>query len=239
VRRNHLPRIGATWRVAQALLILSAGAAVSSGTLAHAQARIDSNLAPAPITYTRTLFIFPGIDTVKDPDAVVPPLTTKQKYGIFWHRTFDRSLPVKALLFASISQGLNYSPGYGQGWGPFAERFGSYSASIASTTFFVDAFLPSLFHQDPRYFRKGRGTFRSRVLNSLESEVITHSDSGTLTFNSSGLLGFGMSTALSNAWAPGRSITFSEDMQRLAVKMVISVSLNLFREFGAYRLPPQ
>lgn len=210
---------------------------LSLGASANAQGTIDPSLPPAQLSYTRTLFIFPGVNTVKDPDAVVPPLTAKQKYWMFWERTFDRSLPIEAVFFAGISQAINYSPRYGQGWGPFAERFGSYSASIATTSFFADAFLPSLMHQDPRYFRKGRGSFGSRLLNSLESEAITHTDSGSITFNTSGMLGFGMSTALSNAWAPRHSITFSDTMQRLAVKLVISSALNLFREFGSPDVP--
>ncbi len=215
------------------------GAALFSGLPARGQGRIDPALPPMPTSYTRTLFIFPGVNTVKDPDAVVPPLTKRQKYQIFWRRTFDRSLPLEALFFAGISQSINYSPRYGQGWGPFAERFGSYSGSIATTTFFSDAFLPSLLHQDPRYFRKGRGSFASRFLNSLESAVVTHNDDGNTTFNTSGMLGFGMSTALSNAWAPRSSITFGNTMQRLAIKLVISSSLNLFREFGGRTPPPQ
>jgi len=211
--------------------------AFSVSAAARAQGRIDPSLPPARLSYTRTLFIFPGVNTVKNPDAVVPPLTAKQKYWMFWQRTFDRSLPLEALFFAGISQGINYSPRYGQGWGPFAERFGSYSASIATTSFFADAFLPSLLHQDPRYFRKGRGSFGSRLLNSLASEFVTHTDSGTTTFNTSGVLGFGMSTALSNAWAPRSGITFGNTMQRLAVKVVISSALNLFREFGSPTSP--
>ena len=224
---------GSTGPVFILLLFISLALAAS----ASAQGIIDPSLPPARLSYTRTLFIFPGVNTVKDPDAVVPSLTAKQKYWMFWERTFDRSLPLEAAFFAGISQAINYSPRYGQGWGPYAERFGSYSASIASTSFFADALLPSLFHQDPRYFRKGRGSFGSRLLNSLESEVITHTDSGKLTFNSAGMLGFGMSTALSNAWAPRRSITLSNTMQRLAVKLVISSSLNLFREFGSPTVP--
>ena len=234
------PYMGVTtlsWNEQLALVLLLVAAGLGSPARAAAQGRIDPTLGPAPIKHSRTLFIFPGVNTVKDPDAVVPPLTTKQKYGMFWRRTFDRSLPLEALFFAGISQGTNYSPRYGQGWGAFAERFGSYSGSIAATSFFADAFLPSLLHQDPRYFRKGRGSFGLRLLNSLASEFVTHNDSGSTAVNVSGLLGFGMSTALSNAWAPRRSVTFNNTMQRLAVKMAISSTLNLFREFGAYAVP--
>jgi hypothetical protein len=201
--------------------------------LLYSQARIDPALPPAPLTFTRTLFLFPGVDTVKNPFAVLPPLTRKQKYSIFWRRTFDPSLPVEAFMFAGGSQAIQYSPRYGKGPAAFAERFGSYAGSIASSSFFTDAFLPSLFHQDPRYFRKGRGTFKSRLVYALESEFITRTDSGLPAFNTSGLLGFGMSTALTDAWYPRKSVTFSSTMQRYAIKLALSAALNVVREFGS------
>ena len=201
----------------------------------HGQGRIDPTLPTAPLSYTRTLFLFPGVDTVKDPYAVLPPLTTKQKYSIFWHRTYDFSLPVEALIFAGGTKLIGYGPNYGKGAGPFAERFGSYAGSTASASFFTDAVMPSLLHQDPRYFRKGRGSIKSRVLYAIKSEFITRSDSGALTFDSSGMLGFGMSTALSNIWAPRNDINFGNTMERFAVKLGFSAVINLIREFGGTR----
>jgi len=62
-------------------------------------------------------------------------------------------------MFASGSQAVNYSPHYGKSWGvPYAERFGSYMGSIGASSLFTDAVFPSLLRQDPRYFRKGRGS---------------------------------------------------------------------------------
>jgi hypothetical protein len=205
---------------------------LGSFQLLHAQGRVDPSLPPAPIAFSRTLLLFPGVDTVKDPYADVPPLTVKQKFWVFRRRTVDPSLPVEAVMFAGGSQGINYSPHYGSGAAAFGERVGSYAGSIASSSFFTDALLPSVFHQDPRYFRKGRGSVLSRIWYAFESEAVTRSDSGSLTFNSSGLLGFGMSTALSNAWYPRNSITFGGTMQRYGIKLGISAALNLFREFG-------
>ena len=206
-----------------------------STTLLSGQGRIDPGLPPAPLQYTRTLLLFPGVNTVKNPDAVVAPLTVKQKYSVFWHRTFDFSLPVEALLFAGASQSIRYSPRYGSGAGAFAQRFGSYAGSIGSSSFFTDAFLPSLLHQDPRYFRKGRGSMRSRLLYALKSEVVTRSDTGTAVLNTSGLLGFGMSTALTNAWYPSKSVTLGDTLQRYGIKLGISALLNVVREFGGSR----
>ena len=234
---SGLASYGQMFRCQPSLLIYASVVVLAGVAPAYGQGRIDPALPAAPITYTRTLLLFPGVDTVKNPDAVLPPLTTKQKYSIFWHRTFDISLPIEALMFAGASQSINYSPQYGKGGGPFAQRFGSYAGSIASSTFFTDAFLPSLLHQDPRYFRKGRGSFKSRLLYAIKSDFVTRTDSGTRTFNTSGVLGFGMSTALTDAWYPGNSVTFGNTLQRFAIKLGISATLNIVREFGGYREP--
>ncbi len=203
--------------------------------LLRAQGIIDPALPTQPLHYTRTLLLFPGVDTVKDPHAVMAPLTTHQKYAIFWHRTFDVSLPVEALMFAGGSQAVGYSPRYGSGAGAFASRFGSYAGSIASSSLFTDAVFPSIFHQDPRYFRKGRGSIKSRLWYAIYSEAITRNDSGATAFNVSGLLGFGASTALTDAWYPRNSVTFGNTMQRFAIKLGISAFLNIVREFGGSR----
>lgn len=198
-----------------------------------AQGRIDPSLPPQPLGYTRTLLLFPGVDTVKDPDAVLPPLTTKQKYWIFWRRTFDESLPVESLVFAGASQAINYSPHYGQGWGPFAQRFGSYAGSIASSSLLTDAMLPAMLHQDPRYFRMGHGPVLKRLWYAIYSEAWSRNDDGSMGVNTSALLGFGMSTALTNAWYPARSVTFSDTMTRYGIKMGVSAVLNIVREFAS------
>lgn len=205
------------------------------GNSGFSQGRIDPSLPPQPLHWTRTLLLFPGADTVKDPDAVLPPLTRKQKFEIFWGRTFDPSLPVEALMFAGGSQAVQYSPHYGKGGGALAERFGSYAGSIATSAFFGDAVFPSLFHQDPRYFRKVRGSILSRALYAIESDFVARGDSGTMQVNVSGLLGFGASTALSNAWYPRHSITLMDTLSRFGIKVGISATINLIREFGGKR----
>lgn len=199
------------------------------------QGRIDPSLPPQPLHYTRTLLLFPGVDTVKDPNAVLPPLTRKQKYEIFWHRAFDPSLPVEAMMFAGASQAVHYSPHYGTGGAALAERFGSYAGSIASAGFFTDAFFPSLLHQDPRYFRKVHGSIPARVWYAIKSEAVTRGDSGAMQPNISGLLGFGASTALTDAWYPRTSITLGNTLGRIGIKLAISTTINLIREFGGTR----
>lgn len=206
------------------------------GCSSYGQGRIDPILPPGPLKTSRTALIFPGINTVKDPDAVVPPLTSAQKFSMFRRRTLDFSFPVEALMFATLSHSTGYSPRYGEGPRGFSERFASYTGSMASSNFFAGALLPSLLHQDPRYFRKGRGSAMSRILYAFKSEAVTRSDSGDLTFNTSNVLGLGMSTALTNAWYPGK-VSFGGTMQRFGIRLAITGALNLFREFGGEYKP--
>jgi hypothetical protein len=156
-----------------------------------------------------------------------------------WHKTLDPSLLIESAMFAGFSQASGYSPNYGQGAGPFAERYGYYAASLSSTFFFTDGLLPVLLHQDPRYFRKGSGSVPSRIWWALRSEVVANNDQGQEVPNTSMMLGFGMSTALSNLYGPSGNVTFDRTMERYGVKVGVSFGLNLLREFGGVNKPPK
>ena len=149
-----------------------------------------------------------------------------------YRKTFDPSFLIESAMFAGFDQVANYGPQYGPGAGPFAERFGYNAANLASTFLFTDAVLPTVFKQDPRYFRKGSGSFASRLWWCFRSELVAYSDQGKQMPNVANMLGFGMSTALSNAYSPDSSITFPKTMERYGVKVGVSFGLNVMREFG-------
>jgi hypothetical protein len=177
----------------------------------------------------------PGIDTVKDPHAILPPLTTGQKYSLFWHRTADISLPLESAFLAGYSQLMKNAPRYGSDSGAYAARFGSYAGNMAASNFFTEAFVPSLLKQDPRYFRKGSGSMKSRLLYALKQEVFTHNDSGEIAFNYSQFVGVGMATALGDAWFPRNRLTLGGTMGRYALKLGFNTLRNVAHEFGRYR----
>lgn len=200
--------------------------------VSFAQARIDTSLPEAPLPHRRVLLLFPGYETVQDPYTPVSPLRTKQKFEMAYRKTVDPSFLVESVMFAGYDQVANYGPQYGAGAGPFAQRFGYNAANLSSTFLLTDAVLPTIFHQDPRYFRRGHGSIGSRVWWALRSEVVAYSDTGTEMPNYANVIGFGMSTALSNAYSPESSITFNKTMERYAVKEGVSFGLNILREFG-------
>ena len=202
-----------------------------------AQAPIDKSLPEMPLPHSRVLLLFPGYETVQDPHIPVAPLRTRQKFEMAYRKTFDPSLPIEALMFGSFDRAANYGPQYGWGGAGFGKRVGYNAANLTSTFLFSDALLPTVFHQDPRYFRKGSGSPGSRIWWALRSELVAYSDQGREMPNYSSILGFGMSTALSNAYSPPSSVTFSKTVERWGIKEGVSFGLNVLREFGGISSP--
>ena len=74
---------------------------------------------------------------------------------------------------------INFS-GYGQGAQGYGKRYGADYADLLTGTFIGSAILPSLLKQDPRYFYKGTGSTRSRILYAIANAVICKGDNRAL-----------------------------------------------------------
>lgn len=203
-----------------------------AGPRSVAQAPIVPSLPEAPLPHRRVLLLFPGFETVQDPNVPVATLRTRQKFEMAYRKTVDPSFLIESASFAGFDSFAGYGPKYGKGSSAYAQLFGYNAANLGTTFLFTDGLLPTIFHQDPRYFRKGEGSFSSRIWWALRSEAVGFSDQGAQETNYSSLLGFAMSTALSNAYSPPSSVTFDKTMERYGVKVGVSFLLNVLREFG-------
>ena len=137
----------------------------------------------------RIFLIIPNFMTANDQPENQGPLTTKEKYTIAWHQFADVTAHVGNLLQASISQATTSIPHYGQGWGAFGERFLAQEGDQFTGAFLIYGVLPQVLHQDPRYFRKGKGSAWSRIVYSASRVVVARTDSGNPTFNASQVFG--------------------------------------------------
>ncbi len=131
-----------------------------------------------------------------------PPLTSRQKYILATHNAADPGNLALVGTVAGVQQAANAFPGYHQGAAGYGKRYGADLANLVVGTYMGGAVLPSLFHQDPRYFYKGTGTPRSRVLYALSRAVITRGDNGRNQPNFAGVLGDLSAAAISNAYYP-------------------------------------
>ena len=138
----------------------------------------------------------------------VPPLTTAQKFKVVARGSFDKiEFPWYGIL-SGISQAENSEPGYGQGWEGYAKRYGSAFADGTIENFMTSAVLPSLLHQDPRFFQSSTGGFGRRAGYAVSRIFVTRTDSGHAQFNYSEIVGSALSAAIStNSYHPRAFIT--------------------------------
>jgi hypothetical protein len=147
----------------------------------------------------RVLGIIPNFYVVYDHNA--EPLTTKLKFRLAFKTSIDPITIVGVGVLSAINQAADI-PNYGQGWDAFGKRYGSAAANGLADIMIGGAILPSLLHQDPRYFYQGTGTTKSRTLHALSSPFVCRGDNGRLQPNYSTIGGDLATAALSNAYYP-------------------------------------
>ena len=185
----------------------------------------------------RVLGIVPNFYVSYVPDAA--PLSSKQKFELAWKTTVD---PVTFLLtgaIAGLQQANNSFRGYGQGAQGYGKRYGADYANVVTSTFIGNAILPSLLKQDPRYFYKGSGSTRSRILYAIANSVICKGDNGRWQPNYSDILGGLASGGISNLYYPaqdrnGAALTF----ENAAIEIGATAAANLLQEFVIRKLTP-
>ena len=106
------------------------------------------------------------------------PMTPKLKVHLALRSTFD---PFTILTDAALAGAEQYNdtyPGYGAGWEGYGKRFGATVADSFDSRVIGGALLPALFHQDPRYFYRGRGSIGRRLVYALAQTVVMRGDRG-------------------------------------------------------------
>jgi Carboxypeptidase regulatory-like domain len=129
------------------------------------------------------------------------PLTAKMKFKLALKVSTDPVTAAGVLVVASAKQAGD-TPNYGQGWAAYGKRIGVTAADGFSDIMIGGAILPSLLHQDPRYFYQGTGTTGSRVRHAMFSPFVARGDNGKWQPNYSSLGGDLAASALGNLYYP-------------------------------------
>lgn len=144
--------------------------------------------------------ILPNFYVVYDHQQYAP-LNSKQKFHLAMKLLTDPVTTAGFGLNAAIYQIADY-PSYGQGSKGYGKRLGATFAGGYTNIVIGDALLPSILHQDTRYFYQGTGTTKSRLIHALTSAFVIRGDDGRRQFNFSGIGGNLASGAIANAYYP-------------------------------------
>jgi hypothetical protein len=179
----------------------------------------------------RIFLVVPNYATVEHPTANITPLTMKQKFKLGAEDSFDTySIPL-AMVVAAMAQARNDDPSWGQGWGAFGKRFASSYGDTVIGSFMTTGVFPSLLREDPRYFRRGTGTKRSRSVYALKRIFVIRSDSGRTEFNFSEFGGNAAAAGLSLLYHTKDERNFSSFASDYAQQIAIDVVANQLKEF--------
>ena len=191
------------------------------------------DLAEQQITveeHQRILAVLPNFYVSYLPDAA--PLTRKQKFKLAIVISKDPMTYFTTGVNAGIEQWQVDFAGYGQGFSGYAQRYPATYGDRLSSTFLGAALLPSLLHQDPRYFYRGHGTIIVRALYAISTVAVCKGDNGHWQPNYSNVLG--------NLGAAGISTLYYPRSDQHTVQVTVTNTLlgvaegafgTLFQEF--------
>lgn len=144
----------------------------------------------------RILWTLPNFLTLENAENI-PPLTPAEKFKVTVRGIFDPFEFVLIGFVAGINQASNSNPTYGQGMQGYAKRYGTAYGDNAIENFMASAVLPSVLHQDPRYYQMGHGGFWRRSKHAVSRVLFTRSDSGEKQLNYSELGGAMIAASIS------------------------------------------
>jgi hypothetical protein len=156
----------------------------------------------------RVAGVMSTFNTTRNWDSV--PLSPGQKFRLFFKSASDPWPFFLTGVVAGIGQAEDSYSEWGQGFQGYAKRYGAAYSDYFIGNFFGNAVLPSLLHEDPRYFQKGTGRFAKRALWAAASTVWCRRDNGSWGPNYANVAGNLIGAAIARVYYPASERTVSD-----------------------------
>ena len=164
-------------------------------------------------------------------NTYLPPQSFKQKFWLATQDSFDYSAFIYTGLIAGGAMAGNSEPSFGQGASGYGIYFAHTFADGTIENYFVEAIVPTVTKQDPRYYTRGRGGFFKRSGYAASRLFVTRKDSGNETLNLSEIIGAGAAAGIGNAYYPSEQNRLVKTYQRWISQLVQDAAGNLAKEF--------
>jgi hypothetical protein len=190
-------------RLSLRILILTALAVVRS--VAQSDPPPDTPVAPQPAVPQEDKRIFGVIPNYRTAEESTPfqTITSRQKFAIAFKDSFDWPIIPTSAAFAGLYQIQNQK---------------------------TEGLLPTLTHEDPRYFRRAEGSLGSRAWYAVTRIIVSKNDAGRNAFNASEWAGNAAAVAISNAYYPDTR-TVTDNVQRLLIACGTDAFSDVLKEF--------
>ena len=161
----------------------------------------------------------------------LPPLSVKGKFSLAFEDSFDYSAFVWTGIVAAQDYGLDSYPELGRGFTAYGRYYWRGFLDQVSGTYFTEAIVPAITHEDPRYYTMENGGFGRRLAYALERVVVTKTDSGGESFNWSEVGGNALEAALSTAYYPEQERTAAKTAENFGTQIESAALNNIAKEF--------
>jgi hypothetical protein len=154
------------------------------------------------------------------PGQIAPSLSAHDKEVMGFKQSFTVFSLIGWTTSAAYTHLINGTPNYGTDSGGFGERLGAAALRNTSQNIFGNVVFAPLFHEDPRYYKMGKGhNVVRRVAYAATRAIITRADDGHATPNYSLISGRVFGAALTNAYYPDQNRNFSQTAQTFGTSM--------------------
>ena len=179
----------------------------------------------------RMFWVVPNFGAV-DANKQLPPLSTREKFVLASRDSVtDYSSYTWAGILAGQAMLLNSDPELGRGIAGYGRYYWRTFTDGVSGTFFTEAIVPSIMHEDPRYYTLGHGGFFRRTGYAISRAFVTKTDSGRTRFSFSEVVGNGLEAGLSNAYYPPEERGLNQTAVNWGTQMESAVLNHIFQEF--------
>lgn len=164
-------------------------------------------------------------------DKFVVPLTWQEKGYLALHQWSDPSNLMTIAGISAINIAADSHTAYGPGFQGWATLTGVSLSQDATGQFFGNFLIPSLAHQDPRYFRMGKGSIPRRIGNAVSQTYWGNRDGGGRMPNYGVLLAYPIASVISNLYVPGIEGDARSTTKRVFIGYALEPVNNLVSEF--------
>lgn len=163
--------------------------------------------------------------------AIPPPPTAGQAFKLATQNSFDYSSFIFVGVTSAMAEWSDAHPKLGEGFKGYGRYCWRGFVDKTDGNYLVIFALPTVFHQDERYFAKGEGPFMKRAIYAASRVLITPDYHGHNSFNASELLGRGIAQGISATYYPASDRTVSSLAAKYAYAIGRDALTNVFREF--------